>query len=474
MKRILCTALCLLPLALAFGQDDAAAPAAKTFSLKFSGDHEFLDRLPVGSDSWNTGYSGEAKMPKFRNEVGIDVKEGPINLVSHWQVDTALGLAQNPADQWAGSTRVRNLENYIAWNPDNFRVAAGYQIYAWGVADGRNPTDNINPGDYTTMDGNKPHKIPVLSASVNWYPTEQISLETVFVPQATNSVSPLDYQKMLLANGFRSVTYKDMDSNPANFIAGGKLNYRTTAADFSVSYLYDLDTFTPVITTGGTPATTDILLERKRIHRIGADAKTTIDRFGLWAETCYSATGNFDSSNSAERLSRLDYTLGFDFNYGPQDAYYLNLQYTGSVIPGYNSGANTDTSNMTRYYERALVGYLAGEREAVTQGITWNAHWNLADETVVPTFTGSYSLPFGYDNSAQTRYGNLLLRPEVDVMPVDSFHITAGFILAYAFVKNQGDSNASLDTTQDNLGIYTPSNALFVNVSYKWTYETTK
>jgi hypothetical protein len=116
------------------------------------------------------------------------------------------------------------------------------------------------------------------------------------------------------------------------------------------------------------------------------------------------------------------------------------------------------------------VPYLAGEREALLQGITWNAHWNLMDSRLVLTFTGAYSLPFNYDSSAATRYGNLLLLPEIDFMPVDSFHITAGAILCYAWIKNAG-GQVVLDTTQDSLGIYTPSNHLFISVSYKWNYE---
>jgi len=488
MKRTLCIAMmAALSLGgLAFGQEAAEAAdqdsestpsqaaesaSGKSFELKLNGDHQFIYRAPVyGDDNY---YDSEMKIPRFRNELSLDVKDGQISLVSHWQIDSSPAFSQDRSDQWSDSTRVRNLENYIAWNPEKFRLGFGYQIYAWGVADGRNPTDNLNPRDYTTMEGTKPHKIPVLSASLNWYPTEEISLETVFEPSAANSIFPIDYQEELGSFGFTNVVYDDLDNKPSNFIAGGKLNYRSQAVDLSISYLYDFDAmYTPVIGNAGSPAATDISLERKRIHRLGADAKTTVGKFGLWAEACYSLTGNTDASDYSERLSRLDYTLGFDFNYGPQDDYYVNFQYTGTVIPGFDSSANTDISDMQSYYQRMLVGFMGSEREKYLQGVTWNAHWNLANGNIVPTFTGAYSLPFDYDDSAGTRYGNLLLRPEIDIMPVDSFHITVGAILSYAWIKKDGD--VSLDTTQDSLGIYTPSNHVFVSVSYKWNYETTK
>ena len=143
-----------------------------------------------------------------------------------------------------------------------------------------------------------------------------------------------------------------------------------------------------------------------------------IDRFGIWAEGCYSMTGNSDTSDYSQRLSRIDYTIGFDFSYGPQDDYYLDLQYTGTVIPGFDYSANTNVSNPQVYYERMLVGLLGSETEKMTQGITWNTHRNLASGAVIPKFTGSlFSFPVFYDNSSETRYGNMFLQPEMDFMP---------------------------------------------------------
>src|SRR5208337_2544367 len=97
----------------------------------------------------------------------------------------------------------------------------------------------LNPRDYTDMTDGMPTKIPVLSASVNWYPTENISLETVFAPVPQDSLFPLDYQALLGSYGFPNVTYTPLENTPSNSIAGGKLNYRSSAADLSVSYLYD-------------------------------------------------------------------------------------------------------------------------------------------------------------------------------------------------------------------------------------------
>ena len=52
-------------------------------------------------------------------------------------------------------------------------------------------------------------------------------------------------------------------------------------------------------------------------------------------------------------------------------------------------------------------------------------------------YGGSYSLPFDYDGSVSgTRYGSLLLKPALDFMPIDSFHVTSEWpSSAYAWVK---------------------------------------
>jgi hypothetical protein len=467
----------LLALGYAGAQDAESAPAA--LSVTLGGDHQAEYRMPLYGDSWN--YDGAMKTPGIDNRLGVEVDDGQVRAVSKWRVVTSPDADGNGT----ASTKVAPLENYVSWSPSPLKMSMGYQIFAWGSADGRNPTDNLNPRDYTDID-NGAEKIPVLSTSLNWYPSENLSLETVFLPVPGQSVFPIDYQKALLAYGFGSVRYQPVSFSPESYVAGAKINYRSQAIDLSLDYLYDYDQlYTPLVSIAGLPlpSNTSIALERKRIHRFGADAKTTVGPVGIWAEACYSLTGNTDASDYSERLSKLDYTLGMDLSYGPQDAYYLNLQYVGTVIPGYDSSANIpDPSNMTSYFQRNLVGFVGGEREGVAQGLALNARWDLADARIVPSITGSYTFPFDYDTNTydQTglpsgtlaRYGSLFIKPQVDLVPVDSFHITIGCVLSYAW--DESGNAVSANTTTDTVGIYTPSNHAFVALSYKWNYETGK
>jgi len=458
IKLVLAIALALAALGQAVAEDSETATESPAFmAFNLTGAHELSYAMPAGGYSWDSGYDGEMKYPQLINDLGLDATIGQIGVVSKWEI-------QSLEQHGEAINNLRYVENYIAWNPEKFRFSFGYQVFSWGVADGRNPTDNINPEDYTTLEGDKVHKIPVLAIGASWYPGEEWSLDSVYVPLPLDSLFPEDYVRSLRNEGINA-SLDEVEDKPENFVAGGKLNYRSPAMDFSVSYLYDFDRMY-------TPSVTDdfgVSLERKRVHRIGADMKTTLGRYGLWAEACYSLTGNSDPSSYAERLSSLDYTLGFDFSYGPGDDYYLNLQYTGTVYPGYDSSADTFSQSDPRYLEKELLYQLAGVDGGLTQGLTWNARWSFADGAIVPSFTGSYSLPFYYDSSSVKYYGSMLLKPQIDFMPIDSFHIVVVAILAYSWV-NQGEQCVALDTS-DLVGVYTPENNVFLSVTYMWSYD---
>jgi hypothetical protein len=241
------------------------------------------------------------------------------------------------------------------------------------------------------------------------------------------------------------------------------VNYCSQAFDASISYLYDVDPFS-------TPAVHpdySVELVRKRIQRLGADFKTTYGGLGLWAEGCYSLTGNSDPKDYAERISKLDCTIGLDHSFGPADAGYVNLQYAATWVPGFDASRNSFALSDLRYMEKNLVYYVAGIREEWLHSLILSSHWNLASETVVPSLAVSYSLPVRYDDSAATRYGNLVVKPEIELTPSDAFHVTFGATLAYAFVKRAGRDGISLDT-KDSVGVYTPQNNVFIAVKYQW------
>jgi hypothetical protein len=526
-KALLIAALGVAIAAPSFAQDDSSAlfadqaadssaPATKAqgaasgsdFTLRLSGDHEFDYHFPVYSSPYN--YDGQMTSPAFTTDLGAEIQDGQIKLVSHWALDLSPEYATGNDGEYGiggGGALLKPLENYISWNPSAFKLAFGYQVFSWGVADKVNPTDNLNPRDFTV--GWNADKIPVLAADANWYATDNLSVEAVFLPYKQASIYPVDFAGELVSNlssfgaysspSGSNVDYSSLAYEPASAVAGGKLNYHSSAVDFSLSYLYDIDAFyTPEITTALTSSGYDISsisLDRRRIQRFGADAKTTVGKFGLWFEGCYSLTDNSGSNDYSVRDSNLAYVLGCDTNYGPNDSFYANIQYIGTWIPGYDSSSTSsytsflyelETKNpavaydlanqsyMQEFYERQTVNSLGLETEGLLQGVTLNLKWEFLDGLLTPQVTAIYTVPFLYDTTNATRYGDLGLNPEIDLKPVDSFHIKLGADLAYAWVKNQGSDSVSLNTSTDKIGAYTSYNNVYLTVLYKWNYDLKK
>lgn len=480
---------------------DAAPAAAEGLKLKLSGTHEFDYHYPTYK-SGSATYDGTMKEPAFRNDLGLELGDGKVKVVSRWQLDASPSLygRDDPNSSWQNGVLLRQNENYISWSPADFKLSAGYQVFAWGVADKRNPTDNLNPRDYT-VSGIDPAKIPVLAGDAVWYPSDKLSLEGVFLPFKPDSIYNVDSKSTLSdeLNGTLSafgksaaVSYGSSSFKPKDFVAGAKVSYRS-GLDLSLSYLYDMDQYyTPEVTTALAPLggpfyaylPSSVSLERKRIHRFGADAKTTVGKYGLWLEGAYSVTENSGSGDYSVRKPRLEYTLGGDVNYGPNDAYYVNLQYVGTWIPGYDKDYGSDYGNATYkfdpthmadksymqdFWERSMVNQAGFDTEGLLQGVTCNLKWELKDALFTPQVTACYLMPFQYDDTEGKRYGSLALNPELDIKPVDSFHIKLGSDMYYAWHKVDG--KVKLDTASDSVGTFTPFNNVYLKVVYKWNRD---
>jgi hypothetical protein len=481
-----------------------AAPAETSFTLGLQGSHEFGYHMPAYSKS-TFDYDSEMKSPYFSNEFDLSVQDKDVKFVSNWQVDALPLVASSDGESngsWDKQVRARALENYVSWSPKGFKFSTGYQIFSWGVADKKNPTDNLNPRDYTV--GVNADKIPVLAADAIWYPNDAVSVEGVFLPAAQKSDYPIDFAGSVDTNATtlstlvsaslsakysttftvasEKSTYDSLELKPSNSIYGGKVNYRSSAFDASLSYLYDIDPlYTPVVTVTNTATygrSVSIELKRERIHRIGLDAKTTVGKFGIWTEAAYDITESSGSDDYANRRSKLDYVVGTDVNFGPNDVGYINFQYIGTWIPGYddsfyadlNAGKITDLSEI---YQRALVESLGLDTEGLLQGCTTNLKYELADGAFTPQLTAVFAMPFNYDDTETKRYCSLALNPELDIKPVDSFHIKLGADLAYAWIKPAG-KDLQLDTSTDKIGVYTPSNNVYIKILYKWNYDLKK
>ncbi len=79
-------------------------------------------------------------------------------------------------------TRAELREAYLVWYPPFGEVSVGKQIFAWGMADANNPTDNLSAYDYYYLfDNGTERKIGSPAASVKWY-LANWQIQAVFIP----------------------------------------------------------------------------------------------------------------------------------------------------------------------------------------------------------------------------------------------------------------------------------------------------
>jgi hypothetical protein len=165
-------------------------------------------------------------------------------------------------------------------------LTVGKQIFAWGTADGYNPTDNLNPYDY--LDPIDYEKLGVWSASAR-VTAGPANLAFVMVPFFTPSRTPILGSRWapLPPPGpivdDREVPGRDID----NVQYGARLRGTVRGVDLSVSYFDGFDHLPAVressVTLGGVtvPRFTPIFT---RMKVLGADVSTTFGKLEVHGE----------------------------------------------------------------------------------------------------------------------------------------------------------------------------------------------
>jgi hypothetical protein len=473
----------------------ALAVAEPTTTIEVGGEYGLAWKLPA----YEWDYGSEARSPELRGLARLRVESGDLTLANEARAELRPSASGGPAALDLGYG-----ENALYWAPGDLRLGFGWQYFAWGTADGQNPTDRLNARDYRV--GLEARKIPALALSATWYFADSASLQLVAKPMAEAGLFPADFRaeaqsgidafnasfNALIPGAAASGSAAAIEpaAAPESAIAGGRLSFATAAADISVSYLYDWDEYyAPEFGFGsyaGRYYPSSVALERRRVHRLGADLKAIAGSAGLWAEAAFGWPEGYSSGSYSLRRPSVDWTAGADLSFGPSDSFYLNLQYLGryaldfdrSFSSDYPGGSPaparlTDEAYMRTYFERAMVQKLAGQGEGLLQGLSLNLKLPLPDAPVVPSLTALCLVPFLYDDAGGGRYLSLALKPEIDIAPADSFHIVVGAELCYAWIEGP-DGAPRLDTESDRLGIKTKDNNVYASVRYSWNYRTSK
>jgi hypothetical protein len=430
--------------------DDTAPNLGK---LKYSGVEDVKTSVPTDTWAWPD--------PVLEGSVSADYKWEGLKLVAGGSFRGGEG---RQGEFFPGETVA-----FVTLGP--VKVGAGWQEFSWGVADKLNPTDTLNARDYSAGPDGKRLVNPAVSLVV--YPADWVSLEAVYEPWKEATRLPVDFRAetqaglsaqaaLLAASGIASSPVATETASARDFSApvyGGRVNLFLPVGDFSVSYLQDRDAYsTPVVTLASVgpfwvPGTVE--LTHAPVQRFGLNAKTTVDRYGLWLESAY----NLNEGNDT-----VDWTAGLDFSFGEDSAFYANLQYAGQWVFGYDDSVASDyaasptstqlqdKASMLRRTTRLLTQTLAGQTQQWTNSVAVNVKLPLADGALTPTLSGAVLLPSTWDSGLSA-----LLQPSLDLMPVDGLHT----ILAAQVVLAKSGAT-------DKLALFEAQNNVSLTLHYLW------
>ncbi len=195
---------------------------------------------------------------------------------------TAEGWLQYDSESSVGRRQSRVREAYLDLAAGKLDLRIGRQIIAWGRADKLNPTDNLTPRDYTLqMVDDEEQRLPG-SAILVRLPLQDrgLGLSAVWMPQIRPNVAPIRKSA--------GVVFTETVPNTNQFAI--KLDNSGGELDWSVSYLDGVNLNPELGLSGVSARGVEVYMRHKRVQTLGADAATTLGRYGVRAEMAYTRT----------------------------------------------------------------------------------------------------------------------------------------------------------------------------------------
>jgi hypothetical protein len=283
--------------------------------------------------------------------------------------------------------RVYLKEAYIDYERETFDFRIGKQVYAWGKADGINPTNNLNPVDFSDLIDTDDEEIGMVSLRGRYY-FGKWTFEGIVMPIFEASIIPANNSRWSIFNLTLPVETQKPANEFKNFQLGGKISSSFAGWDFSGSYYKGFEKFpSGFIKLDANFKPSTLVFKYRELQVVGADFATSFDKLGIRGETGYFIPANFklkpgeievDTKNpQRDGKNYFQYVLGADYNFndlvGEQDLYIL-----GQWIQEFNvsKGASFKESDLRHLFQRAVM---------------LKADWSFTDYTKF-SFQGIYRL----------------------------------------------------------------------------------
>ncbi|WP_066311702.1 DUF1302 family protein [Aquimarina aggregata] len=300
----------------------------------------------------------------------------------------------------ADRERVFIDEAYIDIYMKTMDVRIGKQIINWGEADGINPTNNINPIDFSDIIDTDDERIGVYSISSKYY-IDDITIQGVFIPVFQSSKIPSTNSRWFV-DFPTTVALPTGEIIPAQFVlqetqepqkdiesAQFALKVSTTIKgwDFSVSYFNgydDLPSFNRQLSQDQNGLTNVLITpEIERLQVFGADFSTALGSFGLRGEAAYFRTEDQDGTNPFIDDSFYQYVIGLDRTFTDiigENNLFVIAQWVHQII---ESGEDAPNTNLNNIFQESFVARAEYEINNDAKFIVQGIHDIKVDNTYV-------------------------------------------------------------------------------------------
>ncbi len=317
---------------------------------------------------------------------------------------------------------------------DGLDLKMGKQRIAWGRADKLNPTDVLNPDDFSDIFDFGAH-VPSTAAVASYTFENDMSITGVWLPSVRPVMTSYAYpqvesmvtgqqQKMLegalmppgsssmpieLAPGINKVNMPLFDVRHS--MQAVKLDGSFFGVDLSVSYFNgyeDIPVVKEVMVQLGSEVSVDTVMGFMAVQQVGFDMATDLWGVGFWAEAavvipegvktkvCSPLAEGPVAVQTVSDSPFVKFTVGADYTF--PGGFYTNIQYAHGLAHEIDA-------------------------ESVGEYIVGRFHKKFLNDKIQLALNGGYAVPEW--SQAADQYG-FLINPEFSYKPFDAFELIAG------------------------------------------------
>lgn len=285
---------------------------------------------------------------------------------------------RGPADDPDAVAELR--EAFVGASFGGLDLRVGRQIVVWGRADGLNPTGNLAAEDLTLLTPEDADRRLGAATATGSYYLGSVAVSALWIPEFRGHRFPLPRESGALFIDERRSWPGDQWALRVERTGG--------ALDWSMSLFRGLD-LSPDLAPTGAPG--QIALRHHRLLVLGADAATTLGRYGLRAEGAYVRTEDVDGTDPFIKNPFVFVVVGGDRTYDGR--FNVNVQYIGRAVRHHRAASGLAADEAPIADQQAI---LSAQTRRIQHGASMRASAKWLHETLETEFAGiAYAEPRG-------------------------------------------------------------------------------